>query len=103
MGAFQDKIKLHIQTVAKKHKLDADFEMNYSNTGEVYFRKGFKNCGSISFNFQNSYCGAKFKTPSKDVAREFHYVEYSKNSDVQQFISFINSFGLRCSEIAKQK
>lgn len=87
----QKKVTEEIKKLAAKHKVDADFEFNYSNDGRVYFRKGFKTIANLSFSFQGDR--ATFALKSGSVKAEYFgesdkifLIDYGNEAD------FINLF-----------
>ena len=51
----QEKVIREIKRIAKRAKLDADFEFSFANVGHVYFRRGFETVANAHLDFQNDH------------------------------------------------
>lgn len=63
MGEMQTKVVDAIRTAAKEVGLDCVVNMNYANTGNIVFQRGFDTVLSCSFDFQPSYASLQFYPP----------------------------------------
>lgn len=63
MGEMQDKVIAAIKDASKAAGLDCVVNMNYANTGNMVFQRGFDTVLSCSFDFQPSYASLQFYPP----------------------------------------
>ncbi len=92
----QTRVLAEIEKIAKKAKVDADIEMNWANTGRIFFRRGFKTVANMSFDFQTSH--GTFAVSRGERKAEYHtacdhraFVDYTSEAEFLRLFENIRS------------
>lgn len=96
MGATQSKVLDALKKAAQSKKLDADIEMNFSNTGRIFFRKEFDTYANLYFNFQGDHFTIAFAKGGTNAEYFGHndkifYVKSGNGSEIKSMLAFVSA------------